>query len=97
MSSNYFQDAIDAIRAELSETDLPADGGESLLAAYALVLRLRGTAATDEDIHDAWAAWRTCRGDEHTDLVPFRALDEATQHKDRKYAEAVRRAAQALR
>lgn len=97
MSSNYFRDAVDAIRAQLSHEDLPGEDADSLLVAYALVLLLRGQSTSDRDIHDAWAAWRTLNGAEHADLVPFEDLDETTRHKDTKYAAAVRRAAEALK
>lgn len=96
MASNYLWDAVEAVRAQLSEDDLPAEGGDSLLVAYALVLLLRGRSTSDRDIHNAWAAWKICDRQEDPDLVPFDQLDAETQDKDRKYAAAVQRAAEVL-
>ncbi|WP_244417373.1 DUF7701 domain-containing protein [Streptomyces hygroscopicus] len=66
---------------------------EGLFLLYAVLMRAKGEHVTDVDVHDAWAAWTEMRNPDHAALVPFEALDEATQRQDLPYVEAIRAAA----
>lgn len=48
---------------------------------------------TLEDVHDAWAAWRTTTNPQHADLVPFGQLDAETRSLDRPFLYAIHAAA----
>jgi hypothetical protein len=67
-----------------------------LLRLYALLALVKGGEATLEDVHDAWAAWRTVTRPDHPALVPFGQLAPSVQELDRKYMEAIREAARSL-
>lgn len=62
----------------------------SLLRLYAVLALTKGTGVTLEDVHHAWAAWRTETQPGHRSLVPFRDLSPEVQELDRPYMEAIR-------
>ena len=88
----YLDEIAQAIRDEVSPSDIPE--GESDLALlfrlYALVALVKGTEATREDVHNAWVAWVTARGEFHESAVPFASLPSETQAEDEPYAAAIR-------
>jgi hypothetical protein len=88
--TNYFQAVVD----DLDEL-LPGNDPE-LQRFYALLVLVTGEATTLEDVHDAWAAWRSYTRPDHPDLMPFHELDEPTKERDRKYRDAVHTAAENL-
>lgn len=89
--SNY----VDAVVARLAR--LLDDGGPEVLRLYALVVLLKGEDAVAEDVHDAWAVWRTTTRPDHPDLVPFDRLTSATQARDAPYVEGIRTVARLTR
>lgn len=90
---NYLQSLADAVRRELPDAELPKDEAESLLLLYGLLVALKGVEVTDEDVHDAWTAWKTLLGADHGSMVPFDQLDDDTRASDAPFTEAIRRAA----
>lgn len=79
---------IDAKAAELAGKlpDCPAE----LLRLYALLALTTGKGTTLENVHDAWAAWRTVTNPGHKSLVPFGALTREVQELDEPYMLAIR-------
>lgn len=89
----YLDDLALAIRKEIPEKLLPKEGVDSLLRSYAVLLRAKGVAVTQSDVHDAWSAWMFERRGAHDDLIPYDELSARTKDQDRVFAEAIRRAA----
>lgn len=69
--------------------DVPGE----LLDLYALLLFVRGEAATTEDVHDAWSLWQSRTDPQHRSVRPFAELSDEVQAMDESYAEAIREAA----
>ncbi|WP_327706296.1 hypothetical protein [Streptomyces decoyicus] len=89
----YLRDDARLIRSHLPPHARPPQDAEALFLLYAVLMRAKGEHVTEADVHDAWAAWTEMRNPDHAALVPFEALDEATQRQDLPYAEAIRAAA----
>ena len=90
---SYLRDDARLIRSHLPPHARPPHDVEGLFLLYAVLMRAKGEHVTDVDVHDAWAAWTEMRNPDHAALVPFEALDEATQRQDLPYVEAIRAAA----
>ena len=69
---------------------------DSLFRLYAVLALAKGEAVTEEDVHNAWAAWRQDADEDHSALRPFEELDLAKQAQDSPYAEAIRSAVREL-
>jgi hypothetical protein len=89
MPENY----IDAIVRQLGER-LP-DCDTDMLYPYALLALTVGASCTNEDVHDAWSAWRTATCTDNPSLVPYDQLEPEVQAIDGKYAAAIREVAEA--
>jgi hypothetical protein len=87
MALNY----IDQVAQELAD-DLGMDDRD-LLRLYALLVLVKGTETTLEDVHDAWAVWMAEARPDHRSLIPFSGLRPEVQVLDSKYAEAIHRVA----
>jgi hypothetical protein len=61
-----------------------------LLRAYAVLARAKGVHVTEEDVHDAWAAWMASKDPEHPDLKPFAELTERKRRSDEPFTRAIR-------
>jgi len=93
-SLSYIDDLAGVIRAETPPDLLPDEPDlDALYRLYALLARVKGTAVTASDVHDAWSAWMLNRGEDHESVVPFEALTPDTQAEDEPFAEAIRKAA----
>jgi len=86
---------IDKARERLAY-ELPGTSNV-LLDLYTLLVFTRGWMVTSEDVHDAWAIWRSRTDPSHRSLVPFCELDEEVQALDVKYADAIAKVAASLR
>ncbi len=84
---NYVQEVLDELAGRLPDCDT------GLLELYALLALARGGGTTLENVHDAWAIWRSRTRPDHAALVPFIMLAPEVRELDRKYAEAIRAAA----
>lgn len=84
--SNYAQRAIDLVRAEKPDLD------PELARLYGLLVLIHGDGTILEDVHDAWAIWRTTTDPDHKSLVPFGQLSAGVQELDREYRDAIQSA-----
>lgn len=87
---------VEAARAALldaSEESYESEDERRLLDLYTLLVMVKGEDVTLEDIHDAWAVWRSRTQADHDSIVPFSGLSAEVQSYDEPYAEAVRAAA----
>jgi hypothetical protein len=87
---NYAQLVLDRLNAECPGLD--AD----LAQLYALLTLTKGVDTSLEDVHDAWAIYRNVTKPDHKSLIPFDELTVDVQELDRKYQEAIHRAAKAV-
>jgi hypothetical protein len=71
--------------------DCPMPDSERLLYLFYAGLALAvGTAATPEQVHDAWSAWACWQRGEHPCLRPFGELAPHVRERDEPFAEAIR-------
>lgn len=85
----YIRGLADRIRDSV-EDDLVPDDGDSLFLLYALLAQTKGTAVSNEDVHDAWVTWCELRGRSHPSAVPYNELSAETQAEDAPFAIAIR-------
>lgn len=83
--------------AEVPDDLLPDEDSDLLFLMYAVLLLAKGADVTREDVHNAWVAWMTHRGQDHESLVTFKDLPLETQAEDGPYVLAIRRVAAAPR
>ena len=84
---NYVQAVIRELNALLPGLE------NELVNLYALLVLTRGAETTLKDVHDAWGVWRNLTNPTHKSLVPFDQLSLEVQELDRKYMEAIHKAA----
>jgi hypothetical protein len=87
----YLDEYAAAIRERIPDGRLPDGDANELLRLYAILLRAKGAAVTQSDVHDAWSAWMVRREQTHDSLVPYSHLSAEVQEQDRVFAEAIRR------
>ena len=92
----YLSDVADEIKAELPVEMVPAEGADELMRLYAVLCLAVGRSVTAANVHDAWTAWMTGRGEQHSSMVPFNELPVGVQAEDEPFAEAIRRVAEQL-
>ena len=73
------------------------ENGMRLLRIYAVLALTVGENVTWENVHDAWAAWRSDANPHHKSLIPFADLAPNVQALDAKYADAIAKVAGRLR
>lgn len=93
----YLDTLAATIRGHVPSDRLPEENPDTLLRAYAVLLRAKGQNVTQSDVHDAWSAWMATQEPDHESLVPYSALAEDIRDQDRVFAEAIRRAADEVR
>jgi len=93
---NYIEQIAHDIRAEVPAAALPEHDVHDLFLLYALVLLIRGDEVDAEDVHNAWTAWMTLRGQRHPSMVPFAQLSAETQAEDAVFVGAIRIVAKRL-
>lgn len=93
---SYLDDVASAIRARVPARALPPGELDGLFRLYAVLALAKGDTVTDQDVHDAWAAWTQERDPLHAALRPFDDLDPETQAADAPYGDAIRAAAREL-
>lgn len=65
-------------------------GGDMLLYRfYALLCLTTGQQTTNEDVHDAWSAWKAHTMGTHRSLIPFDQLTEEVQELDTPYRDTI--------
>ncbi len=85
---------VDEVRQSLEEQLPGLAADKELHDLYALLAFVKGQAVTLEDVHDAWAIWRSRIAPQHRFLIPFNQLAPEVQELDQKYADAIGAAAQ---
>lgn len=89
LRNNY----VEIVRRELA---LHMDVGRELLDYYALLVLTRGEKTTNQDVHDAWAVWRSKHKPNHPSIRPYKRLDREIQELDTPYRDAIREVAKIL-
>jgi hypothetical protein len=90
-TTNYVDQIVAALAERLDDCEI------DLLRQYALLVLVTGEHTTEQDAHDAWAAWRTATNPRHRLLVPFDHLTVEEQALNTPYADAIRAVAARLR
>jgi hypothetical protein len=83
---NYISTITSALGALLPDCADEPD----LLRLYALLVLTTGTGTSLEDVHDAWAVYRSETKPDHPALVPFSELAPEVRELDRPYRDAIR-------
>lgn len=66
------------------------DEDKPLWLNYAVLCLVVGENVTNEDVHDAWAAYEIVHGNaKHKSLIPFNELTEEVQALDEPYRDAI--------
>ncbi len=94
---NYIQEIAEKIRQHFRSNELPKDGLSDLFNSYAVLALTKGAAVTNEDVHDAWAAWAAKYSPESDSLVPYDQLSKSVQDEDSKFTAAIKEVAKTLR
>lgn len=84
---NYAQRTLDALAEKLPDCE------PELLRLYALLALVRGAHTSTEDVHDAWALWRTGTDPGHRSIIPFGELTPDVRELDQPYVDAIRNVA----
>ncbi len=92
----YLDDIAARIRSYIPADRMPDENAKELLHLYALLLKAKGTAVTESDIHDAWSVWMAQREATHESLVPYEKLPPTVRDQDAVFAHAVRLASQSF-
>lgn len=87
---NYLKRVADEISRELPTELVPEEGADGLMLLYALLCLSLGKSVTSRNVHDAWTAWMSGRGERHSSMVPFEELPADVQLEDEPFAEAIR-------
>lgn len=90
---NYLEEDAALIVENLPEGFEATAETAPLFLIYAVLMRAKGIYTTLEDVHDAWAAWRSATNPNHSDLVPFDQLDAETRSLDHPFLHAIHAAA----
>lgn len=91
--TTYLHDLAAEIRGEVPESMRADENNTDLFLIYAVLLLAKGEDVTCEDVHNAWAAWKAIRGEDHDSVRPFGELSEATRDEDSPFVTAIRRVA----
>ena len=84
--TTYIDNIVLRVQTDLNIKD------QKLAQFYALLILVKGSNITLEDVHDAWAmnmnfkpTTNYCYGHEHLSIVPFDKLSKETQNKDASF------------
>lgn len=93
---NYIE-TIAARIGSLCEMSMEDSRESSLLRYYAVLCLIRGVDITNEDVHNAWAAWRSEDKPNHPSLIPYDKLTKEVQDLDTPYREAIKEVAKQIK
>jgi hypothetical protein len=95
---SYLDEIAEKVRAEVPTDLLPDEGDlDQLFRLYAVLVRAKGQATTNADVHDAWAAWMLGRSDNHDAVKPYEQLNSETKEQDEPFLRAIRAIAESMR
>jgi hypothetical protein len=89
----YLDDLAAEIRSEVPDAVRLDEDTTDLYLIYAVLLLAKGDGATREDVHNAWAAWKAIRREDHESVRPFDELSDATKDEDSPFVTAIRQVA----
>lgn len=89
----YLDEIAAAIRANVPADRVPSGDSDALFLLYAVLLRAKGRAVTQSDVHDAWSVWISSRDGDHEAVVPYDQLSEDVKREDRVFATAIQKTA----
>jgi hypothetical protein len=92
----YLARLAERIRQAVPAEALPDEDTSGLFLIYAVLLLAKGEEVTREDVHNAWVAWMTSRGEAHEAIVPFEELPLETRGEDSPFVAAIRAVARSL-
>jgi hypothetical protein len=91
---NYIDRIAKEIRSAVPDgSDLPAGDLDALFRLYALLLLVKRSDVSAEDVHNAWAVWMSSNDPSHESIKPFYELDHGTRHEDDLYVSAIKKVA----
>jgi hypothetical protein len=91
---NYLEKLAQDIKAAVPADAVPNGDNDDLFVLYASLLLAKGSSVTAADVHNAWAAWMTARGQgDHQSVVPFEQLSPEVQQEDSPFLTAIRQVA----
>jgi hypothetical protein len=93
---NYLEEVAARIRATVPKAVVPDEDSEALFLIYAVLAFAKGAETDRSDVHNAWSAWMTMRGEDHEALRPFRELPEDVRAEDDPFVMAIRKVADDL-
>ncbi len=84
---------LESLAAEIEQVVprelVPEQDTSALFLIYAVLLLAKGQDVAREDVHNAWVAWMTSRGEQHESMVPFEELPPDTQAEDSPFVVAI--------
>jgi hypothetical protein len=86
----YLEGLAHQVRLAVPGEALPDGDTSGLFLIYAVLLLAKGEEVTREDVHNAWVAWMTGKGENHESMVPFADLPTDTQAEDSPFVVAIR-------
>lgn len=89
MEPNYVERARNVLSTLISVDD-------ELLDLYTLLVLVKGDRCLLDDVHEAWAIWRSRTDSAHRSLIPFNQLRVDVQELDREYMLAIHKTAEEL-
>ncbi len=89
----YLDVVANEIRSEVPIDALPDEDTSDLFRLYAVLLLAKGQAVSRQDVHNAWVAWMSAHGEQHSSMRPFEELPDNTQAEDSPFVLAIRRVA----
>jgi hypothetical protein len=87
---NYLDAIADEIRAEVPDEAVPHKDTRDLFRLYAVLMLAKGEAVSRQDVHNAWVAWMSARGQMHSSMRPFAELLDDTKAEDSPFVRAIR-------
>src|SRR6266702_3978902 len=74
--TTYLDVLADEIRREVPADALPNEDTTDLFRLYAVLLLAKGQSVSRQDVHNAWVAWMSARGKQHSSMRPFEELPD---------------------
>lgn len=87
---NYLDAIADEIRGEVPDEAVPDKDTRDLFRLYAVLMLAKGEAVNRQDVHNAWVAWMSGRGQQHSSMRTFAELPDDTKAEDSPFVRAIR-------
>ena len=94
---SYMQTIAEAIYGEVCPEGEMEPEERGLYLTYAVLARTMGQTVTNENVHDAWSAWKTLTDPSHESLRPFHELADLLAHAPRGFVGDAKRSLAARR